>query len=140
MKRIFFYGLFMDAGLLEAQGLHPRVVGRAELPGFQILIGDKATLISRAGSTAYGIVMELSDEEASALYSQPGVIDYLPEQVRVTLLDDGTGSDCLCYNLPEDAVGDTVNVEYAEKLATLVVEQGFPEAYAREILRRPSGV
>ena len=43
MSRIFFYGLFMDPGLLREKGLPPTLVGPAELPGYQIHTGNRAS-------------------------------------------------------------------------------------------------
>lgn len=135
MSRIFFYGLFMDVELLREMGFHPVPIGPAELGGYALHIGDKATLLPRRGAKSYGIVMDLSDEEATALYASPGVSDYRPEEVAVTLLADGSVRPALCYNLPEIDLAAAPNVEYAEKLSALVRALGFPSRYAREIAR-----
>jgi hypothetical protein len=71
MSKIFFYGLFMDRSLLTEKGLHPEIVGPAVLPDYRIHIGERATLVRSASSRAYGIVMELTDREVCALYSEP---------------------------------------------------------------------
>ena len=73
MSKIFFYGLFMDRSLLTEKGLHPEIIGSAVLPDYRIHIGKRATLLRSASSRAYGIVMELADQEARALYSEPSV-------------------------------------------------------------------
>lgn len=133
MRRIFFYGLFMDARLLRERGLHPALVGPAELPGHQIHIGKRASLIPNPGSTAFGMLIDLPDEEVTALYSAPDVSDYRPEKVRAVLLSDRAVQTAWCYNLPADQAGHGTNAEYAEKLSALVLELGFPPAYASEI-------
>jgi hypothetical protein len=134
MRTIFFYGLFMDVNLLEDMGFNPEVVGPAELHDYRIRIGNKATLIHHVGSCSYGVVMRLSEDQASALYAAPGVVDYVPEEVEVKLLGDGSVLKALCYNLPLDKVDSGVNTEYAEKLSRLLLDLGFPSAYAHEIL------
>lgn len=136
MQRIFFYGLFMDADLLRGMGLHPTVTGPASLPGYQIRIGNRATLIPGSGSTAYGMLIELPDDEANALYSAPDVSDYLPEEVDAVLLSDHTSVSCLCYNLSLDNLGTTVNTQYAEQLSALALRLGFPPDYATDIGRQ----
>jgi hypothetical protein len=136
MSCIFFYGLFMDASLLAAKGLHPTPVGPAELPGYQIRIGNRASLIPNSKSTSYGMLIDLPDEEAATLYSAPDVSDYRPDHVNAILLKDRTIQTSLCYNLPAGKLGIGMSAEYAEQLSALVLELGFPSAYASEITRR----
>lgn len=133
MNRIFFYGLFMDASQLREKGLHPTLIGPAELPGYQIHIGNRASLIPNPQSTSYGMLIDLPNEEATTLYSAPDVSDYCPDGVSAILLNDRTVQTSLCYNLPPDKLGAGTNPEYAERLAALVLELGFPPAYASEI-------
>jgi hypothetical protein len=135
MIRIFFYGLFMDARLLREKGLHPTLVGPAELPGYQIHIGNRASLIPSRQSTSYGMLIDLPGEEATTLYSAPDVSDYRPDNVNAILLNDRTTQTSRCYNLPPDKLGVGTNAEYAEQLSALVLELGFPPAYASEIAR-----
>ena len=80
----------MDEALLEGMGLHPELIGLAKLSDFKIAIGNKATLIPNPGSSCYGVVMELPDEEVSALYSNPEVSEYKPELVNTVLLHNGS--------------------------------------------------
>ncbi len=136
MSCIFFYGLFMDASLLREKGLHPTVLGPAELPGFQIRIGNRASLIPSPQSTSYGMLIDLPDEEATTLYSAPDVSDYRPEHVSVILLKHRTIQTSLCYNLPAGKLEVGMIAEYAEQLSALVLQLGFPSAYASEITRR----
>ena len=135
MSCIFFYGLFMDATVLREKGLHPTLVGPAELPGYQIHIGNRASLIPNPRSTSYGMLIDLPDEEAIALYSAPDVSDYCPENVNAVLLNDRTIQPSLCYNLPAAKFGAGMNSEYAERLSVLVLELGLPSAYANDITK-----
>ncbi len=136
MSRIFFYGLFMDPSLLRGKGLHPTLVGPAELPGYRLHIGNRASLVPSPDATVYGMLIELPDEEATALYSAPDVRDYAPDQVNAVLLSDRSVQPSLCYNLPADKLGDGTNAAYAEQLSALVLELGFPPAYANAITGR----
>ena len=135
MSHIFFYGLFMNASLLRERGLHPRVVGPAELPMYRIRIGSRATLVPDPQSISYGMLIELSDAEATTLYSTPDVSDYRPDNVNTILLSDRSICPSLCYNLPATKLGATRNIEYAEQLSTLVLQLGFPPGYASAITR-----
>ena len=133
MSKIFFYGLFMDRTLLAEKGFHPEVVGPAVLPDYRIHIGERATLLPSAGRRAYGIVMELSDQEAHALYAEPSVRAYERERVEVALLASDQVVEAHCYNLPPELGLSGTNPEYAKQLSRLVEAVGLDSAYAREI-------
>jgi hypothetical protein len=134
--QVFFYGLFMDEDLLVEMGLHPMRSGSAELPDFQIRIGERATLIPSPGSISYGVVVELPKAEVFDLYSKPHVRDYCQEPVNAIMIGDRSIQHSVCYNLPPDKPGAGVNAAYAEKLAELVLRLGFPSDYAKEIIRQ----
>ena len=133
MSTIFFYGLFMDQYLLTEKGLHPEIIGQAVLPGCRIHIGERATLLRSASSCAYGIVMELTDEEARALYSDPSVCEYVRERVQVELLDTGEAVEADCYNLPRGLGLAGANPSYAAELSRLAEALQFDRAYVEEI-------
>ncbi len=135
-KPIFFYGLFMDTGLLLGKGLHPTVTGPAALNGYQIRIGTRASLLPNPEASSYGILVDLPEDEAAMLYSAADVRDYVAEEVRVTLLGDRTERTALCYNLPPERIGANRNRRYAEQLSALVLDLGLPREYAEEILRQ----
>ena len=126
----------MDEYLLVEMGLHPLRSGSAELPDFQIRIGDRTTLIPSPGSISYGVVMELPETEVNDLYSKPHVKDYCPEPVNAIMIGDRSNQHSFCYNLPPEKLGAGVNAAYAEKLAKLVLRLGFPSDYAKEIIRQ----
>jgi len=133
MSKIFFYGLFMDPSLLTGKGLHPAIIGPAVLPGYRIHIGERATLLRSASGHACGIVMELADEEAHALYSEPGVREYIRERVLVELLNTREAVEAYCYNLPHELGLAGANPAYATELSRLVEALGFDSAYVDEI-------
>ena len=133
MSRIFFYGLFMDRSLLTGKGLHPKVIGPAVLPNYRIHIGERATLLRSASSRAYGIVMELAEDEARALYEEPSVREYVRERVEVELLATGEAFEAYCYNLPHELGLAGANPSYATKLSQLVEALHFDSAYVEEI-------
>ncbi len=136
MTRVFFYGLFMDEGLLREKGLHPAVIGPAKLKDYRIRILERATLIRARGFDAYGLLMDLADVEVQSLYTSPGVSDYRPETVDVVLLEGGSVHTCVCYNLPPDRLGSGANEEYADSLSRLLLDLGFSEGYAAEVRQR----
>ena len=131
--RVFFYGLYMDAALLESMGFRPRQIGAARLDNYQIRIGERATLIPARGKSSYGFLHDLPQEEVSALYSRPEVRGYISQPVVATLLADSSLHHASCYVLQSEETGSDTNLEYAAKLATLVAHLGLPSKYAKEI-------
>ncbi len=133
MSKIFFYGLFMDQSLLTEKDLHTEMIGPAVLLDYRIHIGERATLLPSSSSRAYGIVMELNDPEARALYSEPSVRQYIPERVQVELLDTGEAVEVYCYNLPRELGLAGTNPAYATQLSQLAEALQFDSAYVEEI-------
>lgn len=50
---VFFYGLFIDADLLRSKGAAPANVCIASIPGFELRIGQRATLLRNANARAW---------------------------------------------------------------------------------------
>ena len=134
--RVFFYGLFMDESLLAKKGISPSQAEVGYVDGFALRIGERATLIRSAGARSYGVMMNISPDEANELYAESSVADYVPESVTVELAD-GNKVEATCYNLPVDKVTGTNRV-YAEALWEVANSLGLPEHYLAEI--RQTGV
>jgi hypothetical protein len=129
--RVFFYGLFMDERLLATKGIRPTKVSLGFVNGYGLHIGERATLIRRPNGRAYGAMMDVAPNEATELYAEDSVADYLPEPVTVELMD-GTKVEATCYNLPSAKVTGT-NKGYAESLLKVASRLGFPDSYIDQI-------
>jgi hypothetical protein len=129
--RVFFYGLFMDERLLSSKGIEPSQERAGFVDGYGLRIGERATLVHRPGDCAYGVVMTVTPDEATKLYREDSVADYLPEPVTVELID-GTKVEATCYNLPGEQVTGA-NKAYAEALLELASKLGFPDFYLAQI-------
>ncbi len=129
--KVFFYGLFMDEGLLAKKGIVPSDAAVGYVDGFGLRIGERATLLRSAGTRAYGVMMEISSVEMKNLYSESSVADYVPEPVTVQLID-GSQVEASCYILPGDKITGT-NKGYAEALLDVAKELDLPESYLGEI-------
>ncbi len=127
---VFFYGLFMDEGLLRAKGLSPQHRRAASVENFRLVVGERATLVPSAGAKAHGILFSLRRGEVEALYSEPSVTAYRAETVSARL-DDGTSVRALCYNLP--AAPAERDPAYASKLRELAARLGLPADYVSSI-------
>ncbi|HUQ20524.1 MAG TPA: gamma-glutamylcyclotransferase [Gemmatimonadaceae bacterium] len=128
---VFFYGLFMDVGLLRSKGIEPGNVQRATLDGFGLRIGERATLWPDENSKAYGLVMTLSQRDVDSLYSAPDLAAYRAETITVRL-EDGSSTSAVCYNLAKAPSGEP-NPVYVEKLGKLAARVGFPSGYVDRI-------
>ncbi len=129
--KVFFYGLFMDEGLLAAKGIEPTTARAGLVDAYALRIGERATLLHHPGGRAYGVLMEIASSDVSELYSEESVADYLPEVVTVEL-EDGTRTEATCFNLPRDKITGT-NKDYAKALLDLATRQGFPDSYLDQI-------
>jgi hypothetical protein len=125
---VFFYGLFMDVELLLSKGTHPEHPRRACVPGFALRIGQRATLIPNAESSAHGITMELHHAEIEELYSDASVSAYRPEAVLAQLAD-GSFIPALCFNLVVPPAPEEANPDYAAKLRDLARRLKLPLGY-----------
>jgi hypothetical protein len=130
---VFFYGLFMDMGLLQQRGLAPSQPQVAWLDGYDIAIHERATLLVNAAERVYGIVTGLTHAEIDMLYAEPSVLEYRPEAVLVTL-EDAHQVPALCYNLPQVS-GTHRNTAYADRLLEVARRLAFPAAYLDKLQR-----
>lgn len=130
---VFFYGLFMDEALLGRKGVSPTQAEVGYVDGFQLHIGERATLVRSTGARSYGVMMTVSPDAVKELYAESSVADYVPESVSVELTD-GSKAEAACYNLPADKLTGT-NAAYAEALCEVAAGLGLPEAYLAEIRR-----
>jgi hypothetical protein len=129
---LFFYGLFMDEALLRAKGINPSDRRTAVVENFSLVIGERATLVPRAGQTVYGVLFRLTHAEVDALYSEASVSAYRPEAVSARLAD-GSIVPALCFNLPAPPSTHERNPQYAAKLRELAGRIGLPQSYVSSI-------
>jgi hypothetical protein len=129
---VFFYGLFMDADMLRANGLHPMNGRQACVSGMALRIGRRATLVPDPARSVYGFVFGLSHQEVERLYAEPSVSAYRPEAV-IAQLADRSYIAALCFNLPPSNETAEANPEYAEKLRMVANRLGLPAEYAAGI-------
>jgi hypothetical protein len=129
---VFFYGLFMDAELLRANGLHPTNGRQACVSGMALRISRRATLVPDPARSVHGFVFGLSHQEVERLYAEPSVSAYRPEAVIAQLVD-GSYIPALCFNLPPSNETAEANPEYAEKLRMVANRLGLPADYVAGI-------
>ncbi|MDH3616991.1 MAG: gamma-glutamylcyclotransferase [Gammaproteobacteria bacterium] len=129
--RVFFYGLFMDEHLLAKKGIEPSETSLGFVDGYGLRIGERATLVCRPDDRVYGVMMDIAPSEATELYADDSVADYISEPVIVELMD-GTRVEATCYNLPGDKITGA-NKDYAELLLDVATRLDFPDSYLDKI-------
>lgn len=129
---VFFYGLFMDHDFLKSRGIDNPNLITASVPGFRLVIGNRATLVPDKSGLVYGLIGTLTHDEINSLYADSSVRDYQPEAVSANL-QDGESIPALCFNLVVPPEPDERNPEYGRKLHDLAERLGFPEEYVSSI-------
>ncbi len=128
----FFYGLYMDLEILREAGAAPSNPRRAYVEGFELRIGQRATLLPSAGTRVYGMLYALTHAELERLYTAPGLEHYRPEAVLALPLG-GTPTPALCYNLRVAPRPQERNPDYAERLRRALTKLDFPPEYIASV-------
>ncbi len=132
---VFFYGLFMDDGILREKGMNPGNRRMAFVENFSLVIGARATLVPCPSRTAHGVLFSLTHGEVDKLYSEASVSVYRPEAVSAQLAD-GSVIPALCFNLPVPPSPLSIrerNPQYVSKLRELADRIGLPPSYVSSI-------
>ena len=121
----------MDERLLATKGIKPTKISVGFVNDYGLHIGERATLVRRSNSRAYGVMMDIAPNEATELYAEDSVADYVPEPVTVELMN-GTQVEATCYNLPSAKITGT-NKDYAVSLLRVAKKLGLPDSYVDQI-------
>ena len=131
---VFFYGLFMDAGVLDAKGVRGTGSRLGIVRGWALRIGQRATIVPAPGKVVHGVVMRMSLRQLERLYAHPSVQMYRPVTVLVSGAAAGAVSlAAITYVLPAPPAPDERNPDYAAKLRTLAERLGFPSDYTKSL-------
>lgn len=134
MAWVFFYGSYMNSGVLREAGLVPVAFEAARLDGFDIRIRPLANLVRDDGRCVWGLLTQATDEELERLYAHArdvlgGV--YLPETVTVETAGRHSRS-ALCYIAPELS-GEPPSDAYVDKIVEPARRYGFPDGYVARL-------
>ena len=80
----------------KRMGISPSTAAIGHVDGFALHIGERATLLCSAGAHSYGVVMNITLNEAKELYAESSFEDYVAEPVIVEL-SDGSKVEAVCY-------------------------------------------
>ena len=135
---VFFYGLFMDAAVLENKGVRSTRSRLAVVRGWTLRIGQRATLVPAPDEAVHGVLMALPLADVDRLYAEASVQMYRPVAVLVepaagAVAGEAATVAALAYVLPEPPAPAERNPEYATKLRALAERLGLPGEYSRAI-------
>ena len=133
-SNVFFYGLFMDAAVLEAKGVRGTGSRQGVVRDWALRIGQRATLVPAPGGAVHGVVTAVPLPELDRLYAEASVQMYRPVAVLVeAAAAEVAPVAALAYVLPEPPAPEERNPEYAAKLRALAERLGLSGHYTRSI-------
>lgn len=124
-SEVFIYDLHMDPERLRERGLDPGAPRRAHVDGFALSLGERPTLLPRAGGRVHGMVYTLDAESLRALHALPEMAAYRPEGVLAWIEGD-TPRQALCLRLAQAPAANEHNQDYARRLRETLARLGFP--------------
>ena len=131
---VFFYGLFMDAGVLDAKGVRGTGSRLGLVRGWALRIGRRATIVPAPDEVVHGVVTTMSLCELERLYADRSVQIYRPVAVLVSEVAAGAANvAALTYVLPAPPAPEERNTDYAAKLRALAKRLGLPNDYTNSI-------
>lgn len=128
---LFAYGLYMDVEVLKSYGVDPQETYIGVVHDYDIVIGEKSTMIPTLDKSVWGVAVMLTHAEIDTLYAQFNGL-YQPQAMLMTLVD-GTLLPTVGYIVQPIPQYDTVNREYAQQLHALAQKLDFPADYVRHI-------
>lgn len=130
---VFFYGSFINRGVLAELGLEPASWAVGTLPGFDLRVAPRANLVRALDGVVFGVLASATHGELRRLYAHAehvlGAV-YLPQAVLVRAAD--TWTPALCYLAP-DMVERPAERAYVERILRPARELGFPRWYVQRI-------
>ncbi len=127
----FFYGGYMDPGVLKAAGASPENCEAGYVADFELTVGPLANLEGKKDARAYGLLAQLSHADLDKLYGGNPVAlkgaPYLPEAVLVHT-DDGRAVPAMTYICPKLS-GEKPDQAYIAKLLTAAGKLQLPADY-----------
>ena len=130
---VFFYGLFMDAAVLQAKGVHAPDGEVGVVRDWELRIGRRATLVPARGGSVHGVLMSLPLPDLDRLYAETSVQAYRPVAVIVESAHR-PAVPAVTYVLPTAPAPDERNPEYAAKLRSLAERLSLPASYTQSIV------
>lgn len=126
----FFYGGLINPAMMARVGLVPSARAVATLQGYDLRIAPWVNLVPSARDLVYGLLLEVSHDQLSAVYAQLKAT-YLPYPV-LAHDDESCPRPALCYMVPDmpEAAAEDAHVRTLLEAAEAI---GFPDWYLMRI-------
>lgn len=124
---VFFYGSFINLGVIAGYGLVPEHIEVARLPGHDISIAPLATLVRSDRHSVYGILCTAHQDALQHLYSQEWVAAYRPRPVMVETRQ-GHMTLALCWIAPPFLPAPAAD-DYLDRIVGPARDFHFPAWY-----------
>ena len=131
---VFFYGSYMNLGVLREVDFIPDKWEVAKLADFDIVIRPRANLVPADGRCVYGILATGTHAELGKLYAHAQDVlgeTYLPEAVLAETRA-GYWRPALCY-ISQSMTPRPAAKDYVDRILTPAREYGFPGWYIERI-------
>ncbi|HEU4413039.1 MAG TPA: gamma-glutamylcyclotransferase family protein [Polyangiaceae bacterium] len=131
---VFFYGSYMNRGVLAEVGLAPARSEVARLDGYAIRIAPRANLIRSEAESAWGVLATATHAELDRLYAHARDVLgelYLPEAVLARAAS-GDYRPALCYLCPAMRARPA-EAAYVERIVAPARALGFPAEYVERL-------
>lgn len=144
MTGYFAYGSNMAASVIGAEGLRPRVLGRARLPGHRLAFTRRsvrtgtgvADLVPDDRGTAWGVLYSLAAEDLAVLDRKEGAGWAYERTLLEVITDDGARHHAVAYTvIDRSAQPITPSPDYLRGLIEAGRERGLPEDYLAAVER-----
>lgn len=131
---VFFYGSYMNRGVLAEVGLTPDTFEVAMLAGWDLVIKPRANLVRSETASVYGVLARATHDELARLYAHAHDVlgqTYLPEAV-IAQARGGALRPALCY-VCHDMTPAAPDAAYVERIVDAACELGLPPAYVTRL-------
>jgi gamma-glutamylcyclotransferase len=144
VTRYFAYGSNMSAQAMQDACPGHRLIGRARLPGHRLAFTRRsvrtgsgvADILADPGSSVWGVLYELSDEDLDGLDEKEGA-GWAYDRLKVRVFgDDGSPHDAVAYVVIEKSSEEIPpSARYARQLIDAGRERGLSEEYLDAVSR-----
>ena len=119
---IFFYGLHMDAELLQQKGIVIRQPRLATILHHSVAVREKAMLLREKDALAYGMLYQLTHAEIDLLYQHQNAY-----RAEAFLVNDGEHELCAISMVHiEPPIDSAIDYAYVSSLRAVLERLGFP--------------
>lgn len=135
LRYYFAYGSNMDEQQMYRRCMCPELMGLATLPGWRFRINSRgvATVVPEDGSTVYGVLWVIDEEDEQRLNRYEGVdAGYYVKRTETVYGEGEVALEALLYVATDDEPGSP-RPGYLEWIVAAACRHGLPPWYVEEL-------